>query len=668
MSIPTSQAFNLLASKIPKRYSLLTTKYLLGLIEALAAGDDYIESQVEAVRDNLISVNATGRYLDVVAARYGIVRGQGTGLLDADFQKLIPIMGMSPKQVTQTLLEMIDIFYGPYASHANTTSSAAETYDLQDGDDLQVRVDDAILDIVFSTSDFVHINAATANEVATAISQKTQGQLIGSVVSDVRTGKNYVNIRTITIGAQGFVQVLGGSAQTIFQFPEVRDLTGTISTWSVTNYLGTDQMVYTVTSGPIPNFGVAGVSSGDFVTISPDSGFALDNTGTFQVTFVGAGFFRVQNPNGTAQSGITNANTSDFTFFKPDLGNVLLSSRPAALVETQPRQLIVVIPVTSPIVKRTLKGGAHFHNGVTSATATTSNSITVASTIAFDAAGAVRPMSSRLFSKAVVSTIGANTVTLINAKNWPIQGAFWAANLREFFYYQGISGNILQNVTPTPPSNLAGASIIYTERYSYTSITGSTLNGVFPDPTNLLNYDIACAGAQIIPNFQGSFMFDPDASFICGEELALLQQPIEAGQVTTLLQLDDVTTFNPHGYFVLEFGTDRQEGPIKYLATVGTNALIVDPSHVYKLDHPAGVGLRMINQIGPYTPRTDGSDYAVYTTSTSPARDLLAKYLRLIAAAGVQLQFQIRVPSEKWAVLPNLYTTDPLATTLVPPV
>lgn len=667
MSTPSEQ-FNLLASKIPKRYSLLTTKYLLGLIQALAAGDDYIESQVEAVRDNLVSVNATGRYLDVVAARYGIVRGQGTGLLDSDFQQLIPIMGMSSKQVTETLLKMIDVFYGPYASHANTTSESPETYSFISGDDLKVRVDDSTLDVVFTTSDFVSISAATATEVATAISQKTQGQLIGSVVSDVRTGKNFVNIRTSTIGAQGFVQVLGGSAQTELQFPEVRPLTGTISTWSVSHYLGTDQMVYTVTSGPIPNFGASGVSSGDFVTISPNSGFTLDNTGTFQVTFVGSGFFRVANPVGVAQGSVTNNFTTDFTFFRPDLGNVLLSSRPAALVETQPRQLIVIIPVTSPIVKRTLKGGEHFHNGVSTVQAVTSNSVSLASVTSFDTVGAIRPMTSRLFSKAAVSTIGSNTVTLINATNWPTQGAFWASNLREFFYYQGVSGNILQNVTPTPPGGLAGANIIYTERYSYTSITGTTLNGVFPNPTALLNYEVACAGAQVIPKYQGSFMFDPKASFVCGQELALLQQPIEAGQVTTLLQLDDVTTFNPSGYFVLEFGTDRQEGPIKYLATVGTNALIVDPSHVYQLDHPAGVGLRMIDQIGPYTPRTDGSDYAVYTTSTSPARDLLAQYLRLIAAAGVTLQFQIRVPSEKWAVLPNLYTTDPLATTLVPPV
>lgn len=663
----TSEQFNLLASKFPKRYNLLTTKYLLGLVQALAAGDDYIESSVEAVRDNLVSVNATGRYLDVVAARYGVVRGQGTGLLDSDFQTIIPIMGMSPKQITQTLLKIIDVFYGPYASHANTTNEAAQNYNFTSGDDLRVRVDDTIYDIVFTTSDFVNLHSATAAEVATAVSDQTQGALIGSVVSDVLTGQNFVNIRTSTIGAQGFVQVLGGSAQTILQFPEVRPLSGTISTWSVEHYLGTDQMVYTVTSGPIPNFGSAQVSSGDFVTISPDSGFNLDNTGTFQVSFVGSGFFRVINPVGIAQSGITNNHTSDFTFFRPDLGNVLLSSRPAALIEISPQQLIVVIPVTSPIVKRTLKGGEHFHNGVSAVVASSSTSVTVASSTSFDTAGAIRPMASRLFSKGVVSTFSSNTVTLINAQNWPTQGSFWAPNLRQFFYYQGISGNILQNVTPTPPSAMAGSTITYTERYSYTSLTGNTLNGVFPDPTALLGYEVACAGAQIIAHYQGSFMFDPDASFVCGSEFALIQQPIQAGQVTTLLQVSDVTNFNPNGYFVLEFGTDRQEGPIKYLATVGTNGLIVDPSHVYSLDHPIGVGLRMINQIGAYTPKTDGTDYAVYTTSTSPARDLLASYLRIIAAAGVQLSFQIRVPSEKWAVLPNLYTTDPLATSLVPP-
>jgi hypothetical protein len=404
---------------------------------------------------------------------------------------------------------------------------------------------------------------------------------------------------------------------------------------------------------------------GDLVTIREDSGFDIRNTGTFEVSFVGNSFIRLINPKGVAQAAVPNAHTDDFTFFKPDLANVLLGTRPAALVETQALQLTVILPVTAPIVKRTLKGGEHFHQGVTTVTATTPTSLTIGSTSGFDLAGAVRPMTSRLFSKGIVSTTLGNTVTLINADNWPTQGSFYAGNLQQFFYYQGRSGNVLQGVTPAPPASLTGNRLVYEERYSYTSITGATLNGVYPDPSGLFGMEIACAGAQTFPNFPGSFLFDPNAKFVTSKNVTSLGQPIEQGQVTTLLQVGDVSTFDSQGSFVLEFGTDRQEGPIRYLAKVGTTGLIVDPSHVYELDHPAGINLRMVRTLGPVVPRQDGTDLAVYTTSTSPARDLLAHYLRIIAAAGVQLNFVIQEPEQQWPVLPNLYTTRPLDTQLV---
>lgn len=777
-----SLSFDFLSSKFPKRYGLKTTQYLLGLVQALAVGDEFIETQVEAVRSNSIAVTATGVYLDRAAGRYGIVRGQGSGLLDPDFQQLIPVMGMSPKQISQILLEMIDIFYGPYSSHANTTCSAPEPYVFENGLDLKIRVDDTQIDVVFSTEDFADISAATADEVATAISQKTNGKLIGSVVTDSLSGTNFVNIRTSTIGSQGFVQVLGGSAQSILLYPEIRPVTEVESSWSVARFNGSDEMIYTITSGVIPNFNAAGLQSGDFVTIRPDSGFALDNTGTFLITFVGDGFFRCENADGVIQSLVKNNNLNDFSYFRPDLGNVFLSNNPAALVESVPGQLIVVIPVTAPLVKRTLRGSHHFHNGVTLAVDSTSSTLTLTSGNGFDSpSGAIRPMGSRLFSKGVINSITSDTITLFNAQNWPSQGAIWSANLRTYFYYQGVSGNTLQNVTPAPVSALIGIPVSYNNRYFYTgffssqaeldaleltqlitnfnglldaldndtkvvdtnysstlNITvltlaqfitnfnllmvkldndagltdqdyesnytlsgsttvdgalqifneflveldndagqssftyetsfhvtsiafagGPTLTGVFPDPTNLVNQEIACAGAQIVPNFPGSYLYDPTASFTISSTFTNLAQDIEQDHVTTLLQLGNVSTWPTSGSFVIEYGTEQQEGPIKYFATIGSNGLLVDPSFVYQHNHLKGAGVRLVGTLGPYIPRQNGQDLPVYTTSTSPARDLLSAYLRAIVAAGVQLVFDIRIPDQKWAVLPNLYTTDP---------
>lgn len=661
-----AEAFELLASKFPRRYAVKGTQYLRGLLEALSVGDGFIASQIEASRDNLVAVTATGSYLDRRAGLYGIVRGQGAGLLDEDFQRLIPKLGLSPKQITNVMLQLIDTIYGPYASHANSTSAFSEPYVLEDGFNLRVRVDNEELEVIFETEDAFNISAATAQEMATAISKKTKGRIIGSVLTNARTGQKFLNIRTSTIGSQGFLQVLGGDAQAKLQFPEIRPVTNAIRVWDVTRFNGTDEMIFTINSGPVPNFKAAGVVRGDFITIRSDSGFDLKNVGTYLVSFVGPNYFRLINGGGVTESAVSQSQVDDFTFYRPDLSNVLLSSRPAAIVETSPRELIVLLPVTSPIVKRSLKGGHHFHQGLTNAVSTTSNSVTIGSVAGFAPTGAIRPVTSRKLSKGTVSSVSGTDVTLVSAAGWPTTGSFHAASdPNNFYYYSGTSGNTLQNVTPTPPPELSGAPVKYIERYMYTAISGSTLTGVFPNPSALAGVEIVATGALVSASFPGGFLFDPTATFVNSKNATPIAETINQGDVKTLLQVADVTDFDSEGHVVIEFGSDNFEGPIRYLAKIGTQGLIVDPSHVFEKDHLKGCTLRMVRQIGPYTPKNDGRDYAIYTTSTSPARDLLASYLRLIAASGVSIRFEIRTPDQKWEVLPNLYSTDPLATELV---
>lgn len=660
------EALSLLLSKFPKRYQASETEYLRALLAGLSVGDGFISSQVESVRDNLFAVTASGRFLDRAAGTYGVVRGQGAGILDVDFRKIVPVMGASPKQISTTLLQIIDVIYGPYASHANITATNPAPYSLSSGQSISIKIDNSIVEVTFGAEDAASLATATAEEVAIAISQKTQGRAIGSVLTDARTGNQFVNIRTSTIGSQGFIQVLGGDAQAKLRFPEIRPVTMTIATYSVTNYLGTDEMVYTVTAGAAPDFIAAGVQKGDFVNIRDDSGFDVQNCGTFEITFAGSGFFRVKNGNGVSEAGVILAHLDDFTFFKPSLSNVLLSARPAALIETSNRELTVILPVTSPVVKRALFGGHHFHQGITGVLSTTSNTIVIGSTNGFATTGAVTPTLSRKIARGVVSTVGATTVTLIDGANWPTKGSFYAANTRSFYYFGGRVGNQLTGVTPAPPVSLAGAPIVYAERYSYSGITGSTLTGVYPDPTGITGFEVSATGALSNSNFPGSFLYDPEAKYIAAQNATFITETIRQGSVKTLLQVDDIASWPESGHLVLERGTSKEESvPIRYLAKIGTKALIIDPSHVFEKDHLNGVSVRLVRQIGAYIPRNDGSDLAVYTTSTSPARDLLMSYLRQIAASGVRLKFVIRVPSQKWAVLPNLYTTDPLGTTIV---
>lgn len=662
-----NDAFERLASKFPKRYKVKTSKYHKGFLKALSTGDGFIDYTVDAVRDNSLVVRARGKYLDRLGGLYGVIRGQATGVQDDDFQKLIPLVGLNYKQITTILNKIIDVIYGPFASHANITCSLPGPYNLQNGWEIKFLVDGSTQVIKFQNDDFQNINSATASEVSNAITQKSDGKIIGQVLTNVRTGEEYVNIRTATVGSQGFIQVLGGEAQAVMRFPLIRETIMNYATWDVARVGGTDEMEYTVTAGVSPAMRNAGVVKGDIVTIRPDSGFDPANCGSFVITYSDNNLFRVKNQNGIPESGITNLNVDDFVFFKNKTANILLSSRPATVLETAPRELTVILPVTSPLVKRSLKGSHHLHGGITNVIGTTSNTVDLGSSNGFPISGSIMPTGTRNTSSGIVSSKTSNSITLISTEGFPTSGSIWCQTSDDFYYYSGISGNALQNVTPTPPNLIIGSECKYLEKYLYTGTTGNTLTGVFPNPTSLLNKEIVNNSSEIIDGYPGSFMYDVSAQFIGAFAETSISETISQGSARTVITVNDNTDFPDSGFIVFRFGEDKQEGPVRYQAKTGTNGIIIDPGHVFENTHLSGSSIRLIRKIGSYQPRIDGSDLPIYLTSTSPARDLVAQYLRDVTASGISIRFDIRMPDYKWELLPNLYTTAPLDTELVPP-
>lgn len=658
-----TDAFNQLVSKFPRRYQVRASMYLAGLLKALAEGDSYISTQVTAVRDNLLVLTASGKNLDSLAANYGIGRGRTTGVQDSDFKTLIPLLGLSHKQIITTLQKIVDAIYGPYASHANTTCSVPAPYNISNNPFLNVIVDGKSLRIEFLASDAVIPASATAQEITTVISERTQGAIIGSVVTNVRTGDQFVNIRTATVGPQGFIQVSGGDAQAVLRFPQVRPTHQGINTWSVTRHLGSEEMVYTVLNGDSPSLLTAGVKTGDFVAIRQDSGFADQNVGSFQITQVSENSFRVSNGSGLPEPSIVQGHVDDFVFYRPDLANILLSSRPATVVSTGSRELTVILPVTSPIVKRTLKGGHHFHGGLSVVTAATSNTLSVGSVSGFQPSGSVHIISSRKNSEGTVSSVSGNTVNLISTEGWPSEGAFYAPTTAQFYYYSGLTGHSLIGVSPSPPASLAGAPAKYSERFSYTSIVGNQLQSVYPDPSTAVGLEVA-ANIKLEGIFVGSFLYDRNSPFMAADMATTLSETIQQGSSRTVVQVGDVSSWPDAGEFVVQFSTKEQEGPIRYFGKVGTQALIIDPGHVFQNDHIKGMGIRLIRSLGAYSPRTTGEDYAVFLTGTSGARTLLSQYIASVIAAGITVKFNVLIPDYKWPVLPLLNAESPLDTQL----
>jgi hypothetical protein len=674
-----SHALETLLAQLPHRYHGGHVR-LRALLGAIATGDDFIETQVKAVRDNLLVPTASGSWLDRRASLYGVTRGNGAGIMDVDFRGLIPLLGMSPKQITTTINALLDVVYGPYSTHANLQSKNSQPYEFVNGDQINFLVDSNLVSVAFTTSDFVNIAAATAQEIATAITRKTIGRVIGDIVTDASTGAVYVTARSGTIGPQGFLQVAGGNAQARLLFPSLRRTSQGIGTWVITR--GTaDQMVYTLTSGVWPGLVVAGVIRGDLVTIRTDSGFTANNCGTYPLAAYGSNWFALNNGEGTPEIAVTQAHVDDICFYENFSANILIAPRPASAIETVSRKLVIMMPVTSPVVKRTLKGSHHLHGGMAGVLSTTLNTATLSNINAFPSSGTIRPVMWRGNTSGIVLSVLADTITLLNSQNWPQYGSIWSSTHNTYYQYSSIIGNVLQGVTPTPPSDISGQVIHFTPLWSYSSIVGSTLQNVYPDPSSLTGLEIT-SSIQIETNYWGGFLYDtgrnpigtddfwhpallsPPPQFTLSKTATTLSGIILQGSNRTLVQMADVSDFPLTGSIIFEFGSDLQEGPVKYLGISGAGGLILDPSYVFKLGHSSGVSVRLIALVGEYTPRLLGEDYPAYTTSTAPARALMQSYIRDVVAAGVSLEFDVNQPTYKWGLPVSLYSVNPNSTAL----
>ena len=144
------------------------------ILEALATGACHLIENVEAVNDSLYIATAQGRFLDARLADRNITRPDNVGLSDDTFRE-IGIEVSNRKQVRDLLSEILRIMYGEEFTRATMNSTELETYALQDGDTLIIQFDDQDpVEVTFSTNQFQSIAAATAQEVADAITRESR--------------------------------------------------------------------------------------------------------------------------------------------------------------------------------------------------------------------------------------------------------------------------------------------------------------------------------------------------------------------------------------------------------------------------------------------------------------------------------------------------------------
>lgn len=331
------------------------------IIESLSSGAVHMINNVEAVNDMLYIVKAQGRYLDSRLSDYEITRPDEVGLSDEVFRD-IGIQVANRKQVRNLIGNILRVMYGEDFTRARAISTQFEPYSLQDGDSIIIRYDDSDpLEIIFKSSQFASIAAATAQEVADVITKEVRKLgLSGAAVAKDDGMGGYVQIISETDGPASSVAILGGRAQNELKFEQIRPTSGQPNTQWKLEAGASGNVRATWTGGPDPSVGK--IRKGDYVNIY-GAAFNINNRGTFAVTKVQGGlindaYVEFENPNGVNQTTLQGS-IDGMLFYYPLRTTIISQKNYAALYQTESRLLEIFIPATTRVVRRERIGSAH---------------------------------------------------------------------------------------------------------------------------------------------------------------------------------------------------------------------------------------------------------------------------------------------------------------------
>lgn len=637
------------------------------LLWALANPAVYLVDTVEAIHDNVYIATAVDRYLDQRLADYNLIRPPEVGLGDDIFRE-IGISVINRKQVRELLMAILTIMFGEELTQASAKSGQIEPYNLDDGDTLRVRFDGGpVIEIPFESSQFSNISAATAQEVADAITKglRAQGRTGRAFARDDGSGA-YVVLISDTEGPQSSVVVLGGRAQNELLFDKIRPTTGGASTqWTVSLVSGGSAR-FTWTGGANPSVGK--VRAGDYANIY-GSGFDTFNQGTFTVTNVKGGtlgnaFFEIENPNAVAEI-VSQGTVDGILFFQPFKNTLTTKTRYAAIFQEESRLLEVFIPATTKVVRRDRRGAAHIHEPVlvTETYSAGTNEITQITTPA-------------------AATISDGQYFNINSAG--------DANLY-YVYFDTTGGNL---VDPAPMGR-TGIRVDISSAVTSTDVaialanilngvgdfeaaqpSSNTINvcnlsvGATTDAANIdvagLSILIAQQGAdvvdtvtsapnpvELIPDQEGPYVYDLTQPFVLSEIGTQSTSLIDSSTGRVISVADSSQFPDEQGFLMLAYGTDRQEGPIPYLSRPSSNSLLLSPAFQVTNTHLAGTDVRLVAQTGPVSIDKSGADFPAYLTDVVAGRTYAEDLIKEVSATGINLVITILYPGSeglgKWA-------------------
>jgi hypothetical protein len=686
--------------QMPALYDTRQNQNWKALIEAIGLSDQATIELIEAAREQFFIKTAKRPYLDRLGAASLVQRPRFVGMDDPTFRRFIPIMAYNPKQVKLILDDILDIFFFKDSTTSFISSSVVQPYSIKSGWELEYEIDSYIKErIEFKESDFIDINNISAAEIVAAINRQASNSYAIAFENSI-TKQTNVRIFTNTVGAKGSVQITGGRANIALQFDGFNTESGYggNTEWEINKIGNTVTMTYTGV-GNSPK--IENLSIGDIVIITKPS-----NVGSFIIkkVDVASNSFTFENLFATDEV-FTQSTDDDVKFFIPFKANVYLRERRAVVWEVRPGEVIIEIPPSPPVVKRNRKGAAHI-NGieslVTSFNRLSSNMVIekpdrfpidggnfyfipeneIQTYFPNDGDTTYFHYSSRLSSDMPVYSYVSRVGNLLQGitPSLPLESSDNRFNLTSA---NRDSSNTITVTTTIPHNYKVGQSAVIEDAVLGAGI-GADVNGAWKitsiiSATQFTAYSfggssgtrLSTAGtvrvekpatstdaglvilrsAQIDPTRLGPYVWDQNSDFVLSSLTASLISNIKAGSTQKNIQLTPNDIPNEQGQLIFDFGTERQEGPVRYLFKPSSSALALDPSYVFKNNHDIGSSVTMIRRRGGVDFDGFGSERAPYITDPSAARETLKELVEQVKSVGIFVNFLVRYPIQYYATI-----------------
>lgn len=684
---------------MPKYFRTRQNPNWKAIIDAIGQSDQDVANLVEEVRKQFFVKTSSRPYLDRLGANFTVSRPKSIGMDDADFRRYIPVLAYQPKQVKLAIDQLLDIFFFKESTTAFIKSSSISPFFLKDGWELNYVLDaNNEENITFKASDFADISAATAEEIVATINRQAVYSF-AIVFDDSITKTKTVRLFTKTVGSKGSVLVTGGQANISLQFEGFNTVAGNQAStiWTI-NKVG-DTVTFQYSGGGNPSVGT--VQVGDTAVID-----IPNNEGSFLVESVDVvnGAFTFRNVLATPGIFDHSSNPNTFVrFFSPVKSVVYTKNLRAVSWEVKPGEFVVEMPASPPIVKRKLSGSAHINGTVATMTSRTSDSSLELDDVSD------WPVNGGYFVLQPINEIQSHIKTLADDEVTIFNYTSRYQRSEQYYHYSSRSGNTLSGITPPLPQ-VAGvfeATITTAARDTSNIVTidtalphgfsagenvgirdtvpninlADTIDGCFrilstPTPTSFTYYSfgddgdatggVACVERANISNsgslaylttarlntgILGPYMWDLSAPFVLSSLNTKLTDQIIAGDALRSISVETNQIPSEEGYLVFGFGTENEEGPIRYFYKPNEFTLNIDPAYVFQNSHPAGSAVTMIRRRGPHVMSGLGSELPFYITDPAVARPILQDLIQRVKSVGIFINFIIRYPTQYYATI-----------------